>query len=211
MQTIGFQAWLNQQFNMPPVSNYNTITGSQGGMPAHFLTNAVTNPDQLRQRVAFALSQIFVTSIQKLIWNDNMVLFQNMLLADAFTNYRQIMADVTLSPAMGQYLDMANNAKANPGDRRAGQRKLRARADAAVHHRDATAESRTARSSTIRNNLPIPTYSQFTITEFARVYTGWTYAPAPGPAGRNGTPTSAATAPWCPIARGARYRVRSSC
>ena len=68
----------------------------------------------MRQRVAFALSQIFVTSIQKLIWNDNMVLFQNMLLADAFTNYRQIMADVTLSPAMGQYLDMANNAMANP-------------------------------------------------------------------------------------------------
>ena len=83
-------------------------------MPNHFLTNAVSNPDQLRQRVAFALSQIFVTSIQKLIWNGNMVLFQNMLLSDAFTNYRQIMGDVTLSPAMGQYLDMANNAMADP-------------------------------------------------------------------------------------------------
>ena len=90
-------------------------------MPAHFLTNAVTNPDQLRQRVAFALSQIFVTSLQKLIWNDNMVLFQNMLLADAFTNYRQIMGDVTLSPAMGQYLDMANNAMADAGGRHGGQ------------------------------------------------------------------------------------------
>ena len=88
VQTLGFQAWLTQQFNMPQVSNYNAITSSQGGMSAHFLTNAVTNPDQLRQRVAFALSQIFVTSFQKLIWNDNMVLFQNMLLADAFTNYQ---------------------------------------------------------------------------------------------------------------------------
>ena len=114
MQTLGFQGWLNQQFTMAPVSNYNTITSSQGGMSAHFLTNAVMNPDQLRQRVAFALSQIFVTSFQKLIWNDNMVLFQNMLLADAFTNYQQIMSDVTLSPAMGQYLDMANNAMADP-------------------------------------------------------------------------------------------------
>ena len=113
VQTLGFQGWLAQQFSLPQASNYNAITSSQGGMPAHFLTNAVSNPDQLRQRVAFALSQIFVTSLQKLIWNSNMVLFQNMLLADAFTNYRQIMTDVTLSPAMGQYLDMANNAMAN--------------------------------------------------------------------------------------------------
>ena len=165
---------------MPQVSNYNTITSSQGGMPAHFLTNAVTNPDQLRQRVAFALSQIFVTSLQKLIWNDNMVLFQNMLLADAFTNYRQIMADVTLSPAMGQYLDMANNAMAESRGGHAGQRELRARADAVVHHRDADAEPGWLASSTTAINLPIPTYSQPTIAEFARVYTGWTYAPAAG-------------------------------
>ncbi len=114
VQSIGLQAWLTEQFNMAPVSNFTIITSSQGGMPAHFLTNAVSNPDQLRQRVAFALSQIFVTSVQKLIWNDNMVPFQDMLLNDSFTNYRQIMGDVTLSPAMGQYLDMANNAMANP-------------------------------------------------------------------------------------------------
>jgi len=42
-------------------------------MPTYFLANAVTNADQLRQRVAFALSQIFVTSITKLIWNQDMV------------------------------------------------------------------------------------------------------------------------------------------
>jgi uncharacterized protein (DUF1800 family) len=111
VQSLGFQGWLSQQFAMPQVSNYTAITSDQGGMPSHFLTNAVMNPDQLRQRVAFALSQIFVTSLQKIIWNGNMVLFQDMLLADAFTNYRQIMSDVTLSPAMGQYLDMANNRR----------------------------------------------------------------------------------------------------
>ncbi len=179
VQTLGFQAWLNQQFNMAQVSNYTPITSSQGGMPAHFLTNAVTNPDQLRQRVAFALSQIFVTSIQKLIWNSNMVLFQDMLLADSFTNYRQIMADVTLSPAMGQYLDMANNAMANPSaGTLANENYARElmqlftigtqmlNPDGSVQHDS--------------NNLPIPTYLQPTISEFARVYTGWTYAPAVG-------------------------------
>ena len=178
VQTLGFAGWLNQQFAMPQVSNYNSITGSQGGMPAHFLTNAVMNSDQLRQRVAFALSQIFVTSLQKLIWNDNMVLFQNMLLADAFTNYRQIMGDVTLSPAMGQYLDMANNAMANS-------------ATGAVANENYARELMQLftigtqmlnqdGSLQMSNNLPIATYSQFTITEFARVYTGWTYAPAAG-------------------------------
>jgi uncharacterized protein (DUF1800 family) len=179
VQTIGIPAWLTEQFSMAQVSNYNTITSDQGGMPNHFLTMAVTNPDQLRQRVAFALSQIFVTSIDKLIWNGNMVLYQNMLLADSFTNYRQIMADVTLSPAMGQYLDMANNAKADPTTGSLANenyaRELMQLFTIGTHllNQDGTPQLD-------GNNLPIPTYSQFTITEFARVYTGWTYAPAPG-------------------------------
>ena len=179
VQTLGFQAWLTQQFNMAQVSNFNTITSSQGGMSGHFLTNAVMNPDQLRQRVAFALSQIFVTSLQKLIWNDNMVLFQNMLLADSFTNYRQIMADVTLSPAMGQYLDMANNAMADPttgslaNENYARELMQLFTIGTQMLNQDGSVQYDS-------NNLPIPTYLQPTISQFARVYTGWTYAPAPG-------------------------------
>jgi uncharacterized protein (DUF1800 family) len=179
VQTLGFQAWLAQQFGMAQVSNYNTITSSQGGMPAHFLTNAVSNPDQLRQRVAFALSQIFVTSLQKLIWNDNMVLFQNMLLADAFTNYRQIMADVTLSPAMGQYLDMANNAMANPAEGTLANENY-ARELMQLFTIGTQMLNQDGSLQHDSNNLPIPTYLQPTISEFARVYTGWTYAPAAG-------------------------------
>ncbi len=179
VQTIGFQPWLTEQFNMAQVSNYNIITSGQGGMPAHFLTNAVSNSDQLRQRVAFALSQIFVTSIQKLIWNGNMVLFQNMLLADAFTNYRQIMADVTLSPAMGQYLDVANNAMANTSAGTLANENY-AREMMQLFTIGTQMLNQDASVQLDGNNLPVPTYSQFTITEFARVYTGWTYAPTPG-------------------------------
>lgn len=178
VQTLGFQAWLAQQFSMAQVSNYSTIVSSQGGMPAHFLTNAVSNPDQLRQRVAFGLSQIFVTSLQKLIWNDNMTLFQNMLLSDAFTNYRQIMADVTLSPAMGQYLDMANNAMGNASagtlanENYARELMQLFTIGTQMLNQDGSLQ--------LSGGLPIPTYLQPTIGEFARVYTGWTYAPAPG-------------------------------
>jgi hypothetical protein len=179
VQQLGYNAWIQNQFVMPQCSNYKGITASQGGMPEHFMTDAVECEDQLRQRVAFALSQIFVTSLDKLIFNQNMVYYQDMLLKDSFTNYSQIMTDVATSSAMGQYLDMANNAKADPST-------------------GAVANENFARELmqlfTIGTNMlnpdgtmqldstgqPIPTYSQFTVTEFARVYTGWTYANAQG-------------------------------
>ncbi len=179
VQTIGLQPWLAEQFAMKQVSTYSGITSSQGGMPAHFLTMAVSNPDQLRQRVAFALSQIFVTSLDKLIWNDNMTLFQDMLLADAFVNFRQIMGDVTLSPAMGQYLDMANNAKANP---QAGSlaNENYARELMQLFTIGTNLLNSDGSIQYDSSNLPLPTYTQTTVTEFARVFTGWTYAPASG-------------------------------
>lgn len=86
VQSVGFQGCLNEQFAMAKLANYNSI-GSQGGFGGLFLANAVTSPDQLRQRIAFALSQVFVTSINKIIWSSNMVPFQDMLMNDAFGNY----------------------------------------------------------------------------------------------------------------------------
>ncbi len=178
VQAMGFDAWITDQFNQPQISNYKNITATQGGLPEQFLTNAVNKQDQLRQKVAFALSQIFVTSLERLIWNKNMVQYQDMLLGDAFTNYRKIMADVTLSPAMGQYLDMANNAKADPtagsvaNENYARELMQLFTIGTYLLNPDGTLQLDS-------NNLPIPTYSQFTVTEFARVYTGWTYAPAP--------------------------------
>ena len=178
VQTIGFQAWLAEQFAMPVVSNYNAVTGNQGGLPPAFLANAVTNPDQLRQRVAFALSQIFVVSITKLIWNGDVIPYEQMLLADAFTSYRKILGDVTLSPAMGNYLDMANNAKANPAAGTAANEnyarevmQLFSMGDVLLNQ-DGTVQT--------NSNGPIPAYLQPNVTELARVFTGWTYAPGPG-------------------------------
>ena len=179
VQSIGYPQWIANQFNMAQVSNYNSVTGDQGGLPQQFLTNAVTSPDQLRQRVAFALSQIFATSLEKLIWNANMVSYQNALLADAFGNYRQIMEDVTLSPAMGQYLDMGNNAKADPTTGAVANENF-AREMMQLFSIGTVMLNQDGSVQVDNNNIPIPTYSQFTVTEFARVYTGWTYAPPAG-------------------------------
>jgi uncharacterized protein (DUF1800 family) len=121
-----------------------------------------------------------------------------MLLADAFTNYRQIMGDVTLSPAMGQYLDMANNAQAVPA----------AGSLANENYARELMQLFTIGTNMLNpdgsiqydiNHLPIPTYSQFTVTEFARVYTGWTYAPPPGQAAVFGSYISS-YGPLAPVA-----------
>ena len=180
VQTIGFQAWLTEQFAMPVISNYNAVTGSQSGLPAAFLANAVTNADQLRQRVSFALSEIFVTSITKLIWNGDVIPYQQMLIADAFTNYRQILGDVTLSPGMGEYLDMANNAKANLAAGTAANEnyarevmQLFSMGDVLLNQ-DGTVQTDA--------NGPLPAYLQNNVTELARVFTGWTYVPKQGQA-----------------------------
>jgi uncharacterized protein (DUF1800 family) len=180
VQSVGFPAWLASQFNMAQISNYKSVSPSgYDGMPEQFLTNAVEMPDQLRQRVAWALSQIFVTSLVELGPNQNMITYQDMLLADAFTNYRQIMGDVTLSSAMGQYLNIANNAKADPTVGSLANENF-AREMMQLFTIGTSMLNADGSVQVDGNGIPIPTYSQFTVTEFARVYTGWTYAPKPG-------------------------------
>lgn len=178
VQQIGFSAWVDEQAAAQAVSNYQ-MPSNQGGLPQRFLTNATMNADQLRQKVAFAYSQIFVTSLVKLIWNGDMIPYQQLLLNDAFANYRTLLADVTLSPSMGYYLDMANNAKANaagtqlPNENYAREVLQLFSIGTALLNPDGTVQ----RDS---QGLPVPSYDQKTVTELARVFTGWTYAPPPG-------------------------------
>jgi uncharacterized protein (DUF1800 family) len=198
VQTLGFQPWINNQFSLAQVSNYDTVIPNNISMPAQFLANAVSNQDQLRQRTAFALSQIFVTSLDKLIFDDDMVPYQDMLLADSLGNYRQIMEDVTLSSAMGQYLDMGNNAAADPATGAVANENY-ARELMQLFTIGTVMLNQDGSVQVDGNQIPIPTYSQFTVTEFARVYTGWTYAPNAGNApywGEYFTPGN--MIPWAP-------------
>jgi uncharacterized protein (DUF1800 family) len=198
VQSIGFQAWLNQQFTMTPVSNYNAQLGtSQGGMAQQFLTNAVMNSDQLRQKVAWALSQIFVTSFQTVIWNGDMAPYQQMLLNDAFTSYGKILNDVTLSPAMGEYLNMANNACADPvagtvaNENYAREIMQLFSIGTVMLNQDGSVQTNAAG--------PIPTYNQKNVTELARVFTGWTYPPTtPGAPINWGVYINSANGPMVP-------------
>lgn len=141
---------------------------------------ALTAPDQLRQRVAFALSQILVVSDQASALfhqNEGLCLYYDMLVRNAFGNYRELLEEATLSPIMGRYLSMLGNAKPDPATgRRADENYARElmqlftvglvqlRADG-TPVLDAAGQ-------------PLPTYTQADIEGLARTLTGWAWAGA---------------------------------
>ena len=81
-----------------------------------FYRNATSRPDQLRQRVAFALQQMLVISNLEVEGTYGLRNYHNMLLSQAFGNYRDILRLVTLSPVMGDYLNNANNDPVAPNE-----------------------------------------------------------------------------------------------
>jgi uncharacterized protein (DUF1800 family) len=145
---------------------------------ARFFVNAVHGPDQLRQRVALALSEIFVASAVEENTSAQLVPYLRILQNDAFKNFRTLMEDVTLSPTMGEYLDMRNNNKANPATgTRANENYAR---ELLQLFTIGLFELNNDGSLQMANGQPVPTYDQTTIQNFAKVYTGWTYPTKPG-------------------------------
>jgi hypothetical protein len=102
--------------------NYNQavcIRDNYSMYPIHrtFFTNALYGNDQLRQRVAFALHQIFVVSaaseVNRPSW---MTPYLQALDRNAFGNYRTLLNEITLTPAMGEYLDMRLSTRTSPNE-----------------------------------------------------------------------------------------------
>ncbi|HMH05953.1 MAG TPA: DUF1800 domain-containing protein, partial [Terriglobales bacterium] len=152
-----------------------------------FFTNALTGPDQLRQRVGFALSQIMVASAAKVNNPSAFVLWANMFQKDAFGNFSTLLNDVTLSPVMGNYLDMVKNDKPDPStNSRANENYAREVLQLFTVGLDLLNPDGTPQLDGSGN--PIPTYTQDTITGFARVFTGWTYPTKPGATAGFGNP-----------------------
>lgn len=173
LQSIGITAWLAEQF-AEPESTYNLpidTTSNLSTLQEQFFKNAVTGPDQLRQRVAFALSQITVVSGVKLPNYYQMMPYQQMLLNDAFGTYDSLLKDVTLSPAMGHYLDMVNNdiptATQSPDENYARELMQLFTIGLVELNADGTPTTTPA----------TPTYTENDVRAMARVLTGWTYSP----------------------------------
>jgi uncharacterized protein (DUF1800 family) len=171
--TISAQANFNNNFalfNAPRVEKWfeNTLKGN----------------DQLRQRVAWALSQIMVTSQVGALQNLPFATadYYDMLARDAFGDFRQLLQDVTLHPAMGVYLSMLGNQKAVAGtnlrpDENYARELMQLFAIGLVELNVDGTQKKDAAGN------PIPTYNQEIIEGFARVFTGWKWdCPTTAPA-----------------------------
>src|SRR4030095_8380751 len=148
----------------------------------YFFKNALTAPDQLRQRVTWALSQILVTSAA----NDPIGYanrnYQQLLQDYAFDNFWNLLFRVSVDPLMGNYLHMGNNAKRDPV-KNTSQNENYAREIMQLFSVGLWELNNDGTLMLDGFGSPIPTYSQTDITEMAEGMTGWAYWPISGPLG----------------------------
>lgn len=186
----GYQAWLEGQLALPPseIVLPPTTDFSVNDVRNAMLLNMANAPDQLRQRVIFALGQIVVVSANKVDRGVEMAPWMELLSRNAFGSYRTFLREVVLSAPMGKYLDnwlnrctrdrnrpgefgTCPNGEANSTPNENFARELlqlftlglwELNINGSVHLDDA--------------GQPTPTYTQQTLVEYARALTGWTYA-----------------------------------
>jgi uncharacterized protein (DUF1800 family) len=196
VQSVGVDGYLTEQFALPattlaaiPTNPLPTLCFAANNprvcAESEWWQTAVTGPDQLRQRVAFALSEMFVVSSQS-ISGAAIPQFHNALANDAFGNFATIMHDVALSPAMGGYLNMLNSAK--PATGQIANENF-ARENMQLFSLGLYLLNQDGTQQLDGSGNPISTYTQAQVQAFARAYTGWTYANATGgsPAAFTGT------------------------
>ena len=186
---VGLSGYLDEQFAVAPTKlaaiPVNPLPAlclsSNAAYPcaeSEWWQTAITAPDQLRQRVAFALSEMFVVSTQS-VPGQAIPSFHNALAADAFGNFRTLMKDVTLSSAMGAYLNMLNSAKPVTGQiaNENYPRELMQLFTTGLYRLNQDGTQQLDGSGN-----PIPVYTQAQVQAFARAYTGWTLANVGGAA-----------------------------
>jgi uncharacterized protein (DUF1800 family) len=198
LRGMGYTPWLNEQFarpaslQLPHLDQLMTIDPSvvwQDKRNDIWFRNVLYRDDQLRQRMAFALSQIFVVSDQNGAVEGNphaLAHYHDMLSQNAFGNYRTLLENVTLHPVMGHYLSMFKNRKPDeaanirPDENYAREIMqlfsiglVRLNPDGTVTDGDLAAPG----------VQQIPTYTQDTIRGFAHVFTGWNWSTCNPPVG----------------------------
>jgi len=200
LMASGKAAWLQQQFAQPASDfsgivavDVNAKIGCPEGAPpgckrdnysmfplqVQFFRNALNGPDQLRQRTALALSQILVVSGQQIRLPYAMANYERIFLSHAFGNFRDILREVTLSPAMGRFLNMANNDKPNPAKGIAPNENY-ARELLQLFSIGLWQLNPDGSQQLDARGLPLPSYDQEVVEGFAHVFTGWSYPPRPG-------------------------------
>lgn len=186
VQSSGYAAWIDAQFAMPRATThwdwlvaqgFNAAANkdTQNGFNATMWRQLIGSNDQLRQRVGLALSEIFVVGIDGL--NTNWVAFASaawfdVLLDNAFGNYREIMEKISLNAAMGVYLTFNGNRKANavtgaqPDENYARELMQLFTLGLYKLNQDGTLQ--------LSGGQPVESYTPADVSGLARVFTGWT-------------------------------------
>lgn len=131
-----------------------------------FFQEAFYGDAQLRHRVAWALHQILVTSGTDVQQGRHMVEYHKILSKHAFGNYRDILKDVTLNPAMGFYLDMAVSTRFSVNENYARELMQLFSVGLFMLNPDGTLQLD-------GQGNPIPTYDQDRVNNLTRLLTGW--------------------------------------
>lgn len=174
VKLIGHAAFIDEQLSAP-ISQYpDSLIGlSMATLQQHVVSLALTGPDQLRQRVAWALHKIWVVSALDGEAAPGMVSYLQLLIQRAFGNYRDLMEAMTLNPAMANYLTVLNSrsqqltgAPANENYARELMQlftigTVRLNADGSPQLND--------------DGSTVAAYTQDDVMALARILTGWTY------------------------------------
>jgi uncharacterized protein (DUF1800 family) len=185
VKAYGYSAWLEDQFHMPGRSHEAylnaVIAGGQSPNDGHvmnsFWREAATGQDQLRQRIAFAFSQIFVISLQDSTvanYRRGVAAYLDMLGRNAFGNYRTLIEDITRHPMMGLYLSHLRNQKEDPARNRVPDqnyaREVMQLFSIGLHELNPDGTPR------LVNGQPVETYDNDDIVGLSRVFTGFSWA-----------------------------------
>ena len=183
LQRVGKAAWLDEQFALPQSAIPAALEEkSLEWMQEYWFELAITAPDQLRLRVAWALHKIWVVSGVEVDCAEVYIPYLRILMNRAFGNYYDVMKEVTLSAAMGEYLDMLNNKKGDlsrgilPNENYGREIKQLFTLGLFELNPDGTQK--------LSGGQPVPTYTQEQVMALSRAFTGWTYND-----GRAGAPT----------------------
>ena len=185
VQQNGYNAWINNQFAQPQTSMFQVLTNWQNQGQSIYKDQlwsswwAMTciSPDQLRQRVNFALNELFVVSMNSSDLDSKLfglARYYDTLGKDAFGNYRDVLVDMTLNPCMGLFLTMRGNVKANPATGTVPNENYARE----IMQLFSVGVNMLQPDGTLKldiNGLPSATYDQNAVVGMARVFTGWDY------------------------------------
>ena len=171
VKLIGNNAWLTEQFSMPETAISNPVNDNRI-VQSQLLNRLATAPDQLRQKVAYGLSEFIVKSMNKNNYAEQTAPDLQTLSRNAFGNYRTLMGEIAISSQMGKYLDLANSNKpsSSGGANENFPRELMQLFTLGLVKLNLDGSNQL---NALGQTLPV--YDQSTVQQVALAMTGWTY------------------------------------